>query len=85
MVTPAIQTESSVCAICDVVGHPTHICPELDELKPLLGSEIDILMPCSRKKEPTTKGKGKVLRTNHACVLYNNYGHYTNHFPEISR
>lgn len=85
MVTPAIQGESPVCAICNVIGHPTHICPELDELKPLLGSETEIMMPRSRKKEPTTKAKGKVLRTNHACTLCNNYGHYTHNFPEIPR
>ena len=45
MVTLAIQRESPVCAICDVIGHPTHICQELDELKPLLGSEVDISTP----------------------------------------
>ena len=80
MVTPTMQRESLACTICDVIGHPTHICPELDELKPLLGSETDIAMLRSRKKEPTTKGKGKALHTNHACTLCNNFGHYTHHF-----
>ena len=83
MVTPTIQRESPVCAVCDIIGHPTHICLELDELKPLLGSEKDITTPRSYKKEPTTKGKGKALCTNHACALCSNYGHYTHHFPEI--
>ena len=83
METPAIQRESLVCAICDVIGHPTHIYPELDELKPLLGSETYIVMPRSHKKEPATKGKGKALRTNHAFSICNNYRNYTHHYPEI--
>ena len=41
--------------ICDVVGHPTHICLELDELKSLLSSEVDIVTPRSHKKELATK------------------------------
>ena len=83
--TPAIQWESPSCAICDVVGHPTHIFPELDELKPLLNSKADITTPCSSKKEPATKGKGKAFHANHACTICSNYGHYTHHFPEIPR
>ena len=83
--TPAIQQESPGCAICDVVSHPTHIFPEMDELKPLLGSEAKIATPQSLKKELGTKGKGKALRTNHACIICSNYGHYTHHCPEIPR
>ena len=78
-----MQWESPGCAICDVVGHPTHIYLEMDELKSLLSSEADIATPHSRKKEPATKIKGKALRTNHACTICSNYGHYTHHFPEI--
>ena len=48
MVSPTIQRESLVCAICEVIGHPTHICLEMDELKPLLGSEADVSTPHSR-------------------------------------
>ena len=39
VVTHTVQRESSACTICDVTGHPTHICLELDDLKPLLGCE----------------------------------------------
>ena len=80
MVNPAIQRESPVCSICDVIGHPTHICLELDKLKPLLGSKADISMPRSRKKELATKSTGKPLHTKHACTLCDTYGHYTDHF-----
>ena len=83
METPATQWESLGCAICDVVDHPTHIFPDLDDLKLLLSSKVDIVTPHSRKKEPTTKGKGKALCTNHACALCGNYGHYTHHCPQI--
>lgn len=80
--TPTMQQESPCCAICDIVGHPNHICPELDELEALLSSEVDIAAPSSCKKEPATKIQGKALRTNHTCAIYNNYGHYTHHFLE---
>ena len=85
METLAIQKESPVCAICNVIGHPTHIFPELDKLKPLLGSEAGITTPRFHKKEPATKGKGKALRSNHTCTICRNYGHYTHHCPKISR
>ena len=85
MVTPTIQRESSACAICDVTGHPTHICPELGELKPLLGCEAGTSKRRSHKKELATNNTGKLLCTNHACALYDTYGHYTHHFPEIPR
>ena len=65
--------------------HPTHICPELDELKPLLGCEADISKWHSHKKELATKSIGKPLRTNHACDICDTYGHYTHHCPEIPR
>lgn len=83
VVTPTIQRESSACDICDVMGHPTHICPELDELKPLLGYEDGTSKRHSHKKELATKSTSKPLRTNHACALCDTYGHYTHHFPEI--
>ena len=83
--TPTTQRESPNCAICNVVGHPTHIYPELDELKLLLSSKVDIATPHSCKKEPATKIQGKSLCTNNACTICNNYGHYAHHFLEISR
>ena len=46
--TPAIQQESPIWAICDVIGPFTHIFLELDELKPFLRSEADIATPRSR-------------------------------------
>ena len=39
VMTPTMQRDSLAYAICDVTRHPTHIFPELDELKPLLGYE----------------------------------------------
>ena len=75
--------ELQPCALCDIVGHPTNICLELDELKPLLSSKRNFVATISRKKEPATKHQGKALRTNHACTICNNYGHYTHHCPEI--
>ena len=47
MENPTTQRESPVCAICDVIEHPTHIFQKLDELKPLLSSEVDIPTPRS--------------------------------------
>ena len=82
-VIPTMQRESSAYAICDVTGHPTHICPELDELKPLLGCEAGTSTRHSHKKELATKSTGKPLHTNHACTVCDTYGHYTHHFPEI--
>ena len=55
--TPTIQRDSPICAICDVIGHPTHIFLELDDLKPLLGSNADIAMPRSRKRNLPPKVK----------------------------
>ena len=83
VVTPTMQMESSACAICDVIGHPTHICPELDELKPLLGYEAGTSTWRPHKKELSTKSTRKMLRTNHACVLCDTNGNYIHHFPEI--
>ena len=77
--------ESQPCAVCDIVGHPTHICLELDELKLLLRSEKNIAMKSSRKKVSATKNQGKALCTNHACTICKNYGHYTHHCPKIPR
>ena len=83
VVTPTMQRDSSTCAICDVTGHPTHICLELDELKPLLHCEAGTSTWHSHKKELATKITSKPLHTNHACTIYDTYGHYNHHCPEI--
>ena len=85
VVTPTMQRESSICAICDFTGHPTHICLELDELKPLLGCEAGTLTRRTHKKEIATKSTVKPLRTNHTRALCETYGNYTHHCPEILR
>ena len=83
VVTPTMQRKSSAYVICDVIGHPTHICSELDELKPLLDCEEGTSKWHSHKKELAIKIIGKPLRTNHVCALCDTYGLYTHHCLEI--
>lgn len=72
------------CALCDVVGHATHTCPELPHLKTMVNEtfpESDI--PEVYVTIPDSIPKLKNLHTNHPCSLCDFYGNYTHLCPRL--
>lgn len=63
----ALNTPSFRVPLCEIVGHPTNMFPELDEIKALLHSPnmpVNSPPPNREKRTPTHY---KALYTNHAC------------------
>jgi hypothetical protein len=76
------------CALCERKGHPTHKCPSLPELRSFIQlpqAPLFLATPPSMSHttmESSTTCKQNI-RTNFACAICAEYGHYTHHFPSI--
>jgi len=60
-------------ALCEVVGHPTNVCPKLDDLKALLHAPKVPVNPPPPTRENTTPSHNKALHTNHTCIICAEY------------
>ena len=70
---PSIQ-----CALCNIVGHATHMCPEFPHLKILVNEAFpDSDIPEVYVTIPDSIPRFKTLRKNHPCALCDFHGHYT--------
>lgn len=73
------------CALCEVVGHPTNMCPKLDEVQTLLHAPKAPVNPPPPIGDKITPAHYKAFHTNHACAICMEYWHYTHHCPKIPR
>ena len=72
------------CALCDIVGHATHTCPELPHLKALVNETFpESDLPEVYVTIPDSIPKLKTLCTNHPCALCDFHGHYTHLCPRL--
>jgi len=70
-------------ALCKDFGHPTHICPEIDELKKIMKASNTLVTSNFPKGAKAIPLHSKEVRTSHACTICDKYGHYTHHCPNI--
>jgi hypothetical protein len=76
------------CALCERKGHPTHKCPSLPELRSFIQlPQAPLLLATPPSTSHCYYGvinhMQKNIRTNFACAICSEYGHYTHHFPSI--
>jgi hypothetical protein len=76
------------CALYEKEVHPTNRCPYLPMLHNLiqlpLATTSFVIPPSTPSTSITSHTIGsKGLRTKFACAICSEYGHYTNHFPEL--
>jgi hypothetical protein len=74
--------------LCERKGHPTHICPSLLELHSFIHPpQAPIFLSSPPSTSHTTIDSSTTckqnIRTNFACAICEEYGHYTHDFPSI--
>lgn len=69
--------------LCEVVGYPTNMCPNLDDLKYLMHAQKTPANPPLSTGEKTTPTRNKAFFSNHECTICMEYKHYTHHCPVI--
>ena len=72
-------------ALCDVVGHATHTCPEFPRIQPM----VKVAFPKSTVSDPSLPSSSvtknpKTIRTSKPCALCGVHGHYSHHCPHLT-
>ena len=72
------------CALCDVISHATHTCPELPRIKPM----VKVTFPESTVSKPSVSSSStaknpKTIRTKKPYALCGFHGHYSHHCPHL--
>ena len=83
-IDPAPSPPAKPCALCDVVGHATHTCPELPHIQPM----VKVAFPESTVSGPSLPSSSvtknpKTIRTSKPCALCGIHGHYSHHCPHL--
>jgi hypothetical protein len=77
------------CSLCERKAHPTHKCPSLPELRSFIQlPQAPVFLSTPPSTSPTTTESSTTfkqnIRTNFACSICTDYGHYTHHCPSIT-
>lgn len=71
-------------ALCDGIGHPTHTCPELPHIQPMVKVIfLESIVPETPVSSSAAKNP-KTLHTNKPYALCGVHGHYSHHFPHLT-
>ena len=82
---PTLPPPAKPCALCDGIGHPTHTCPELPHIQPMVKVTFhESTIPETSVSSSSVATNLKTLRTKKPYALFGVYGHYSHHCPHLT-